>query len=54
MLVPHLHHCPEKLRGILHYDEDENYYFVFGDKYISLDMLKVLVENKESPTTGVD
>ena len=52
MLIPHLYHCPEKLKGILHYDENGNCYFVFGDKCISLDMIKTLVENKPSGRDG--
>ena len=44
MLIPYLYHCPEKLKGILHYDENENLFFVFGDRYISLDRVKSLVE----------
>jgi hypothetical protein len=49
MLVPQLYYCPEKLKGILHYDENENYYFVFGDKCISLALVKILAENFKSP-----
>ena len=44
MLIPYLYHCPEKLKGILHYDENENLFFVFGDRYISLDRVRSLVE----------
>lgn len=44
MLFPYLYHCPEKLQGILCYDENENLFFVFGDKYISLDRIRILVE----------
>lgn len=52
MLTPHLYHCPEKLKGILHYDEDGNYYFVFGNKCISIDVIKIIVENSGSLTTA--
>lgn len=44
MLIPYLYHCPEKLKGILHYDENENLFLVFGDRYISLDRIRSLVE----------
>lgn len=47
MLVPYLYHCPEKLQGILHYDDNENYYFVFNDKCVSLDEIKALVIKQE-------
>ncbi|MFA5759023.1 MAG: hypothetical protein WC942_06690 [Clostridia bacterium] len=44
MLIPYLYHCPEKLKGILHYDENENWFLCFGDRYISIDRVKSLVE----------
>lgn len=50
MLIPYLYHCPEKLKGILHYDENENLFLVFGDRYISLDRIRSLVEIECSTT----
>lgn len=44
MLIPYLDRCPEKLQGILHYDENENWFLCFGDRYISIDRVKSLVE----------
>lgn len=58
MLIPYLYHCPEKLKGILHYDENENLFLVFGDRYISLDRIRSLVEierlTTEHPTNKED
>jgi hypothetical protein len=51
MLTPYLYRVPEKLKGILHYDKNEELYFVFGDKYMSLETLKKIIGNNSSKVT---
>jgi hypothetical protein len=55
MLFPYLYRCPEKLKDILHYDENEELYFVFGDKSISLEIVRTLVEKStKEPKESTD
>lgn len=54
MLFPYLCHCPSELKGILYYDQNGKLCFVFGDKYISLEMLKALTDNIGSKTEKIN